>query len=40
MYDVDSIYISPPDGGVSDGYDDSDTEDTNPYWLSRAVVTA
>ena len=37
---MEAIYISPPDGDVSDGYDESDTEDANPDCLSKAVLTS
>ena len=39
-HNVEAIYISPPDGDVSDGYDESDTEDANPDCLSKAVLTS
>jgi len=35
---VEDIYLNPPSGDDSDGYDDSDTEEGEPHKISRTIL--
>jgi hypothetical protein len=36
--DADRVYIDPPEGDVSDGYDMSDTEEGQSETMSRSIL--
>jgi hypothetical protein len=38
IVDVEEIYLQPPEGDDSDGYDDSDTEEGHSGKISRTIL--